>query len=161
MSRVAAIALRPATPADAALLLAWRNDPETRRNSRRQHALSWAELIAAPVGAERATYVGESDGRPVGSVHIDRAAGPDGGLRYELSWTVAPGARGRGIGKALVAAALAEAERLGGWSGALAIVAMIKPENIASSRIATSLGFIAEGEQDGLVIWRRRGPEGR
>ncbi|HVA13862.1 MAG TPA: GNAT family N-acetyltransferase [Stellaceae bacterium] len=136
------IVLRPATPDDAERLLAWRNDPVTRAHSRRQHALSWAELMAAPAGTTRESYVGELDGHPVGSLHLDYA-----GTACELSWTVAPAERGRGIGRALVAAAVAAAR-------APELVALIKPANEASRRIADSLGFAPQGERDGLEIWR-------
>jgi RimJ/RimL family protein N-acetyltransferase len=149
---VAAVRLRRATEADAALLLAWRNDPLTRANSRRQHALSWEELITPPPGAIRDTYIGESEGRAIGSIHLDRDS-----ARCELSWTVAPAERGRGWGKALVAAAIAEARASAPAGGAIDVVAMIKPENHASQRIAESLGFLAEGEHQGLVLWRWRG----
>jgi len=81
-------------------------------------------------------------------VRFDYAAG-----ECELSWTVAPEEREAGIGRALVAAALraARSNRL---------VAAIKPENLASLRIAAAAGFEKTSEGGGLQIWRmtrRRG----
>jgi RimJ/RimL family protein N-acetyltransferase len=135
--------LRPAAFDDAERLLAWRNDPVTRANSRRQHMLNWDELSAVPSGVTRETYIAESDGTAVGTVSLDYADD-----ECELSWTVAPEARGRGIGRDLVAAAIATAR-------APSLIAMIKPGNTSSRRIAQSLGFILAETRDGLEIWRR------
>ena len=138
-----AITLRPVTDQDAERLLAWRNDPVTRAHSRRGHILTWEELIAVPAGIRRETFVALSDGDPVGSVRLDYA-----GAECELSWTVAPEKRGRGLGRAIVAAAIAAAQ-------ADKLVAAIKPDNPASRRIAESLGFIESEHRDGLEFWRR------
>jgi RimJ/RimL family protein N-acetyltransferase len=136
------LVLRRAEETDAERLLAWRNDPETRANSRRQHILTWAELIEAAPGTQRETYVGEIDGNPVGSVRLDYT-----GQDCELSWTVAPESRGHGIGRALVAAAIAQARTN-------MLIAAIKPDNLASRRIAEALGFTQYGEEQGLEVWR-------
>jgi RimJ/RimL family protein N-acetyltransferase len=143
------IVLRPATAADAALLLRWRNDPSTRAQSRRQEPLDWPQLIAPPPGAERETLVAELAGIPVGSMHFDYRAG-----ECELSWTVAPERRGAGIGAAMVQAAMAQVR-------AEHMTAEIKASNLASQRIAEKLGFACIGEQDGMTVWRRTKPKGR
>lgn len=141
------LVLRPATQDDADSLLAWRNDPVTRANSRRQHILSWAELSAVPPGITRETYIAERDGIAVGTVSLDYADAGKGD-ECELSWTVAPDSRRHGIGRALVAAAIAKAH-------APHLIAMIKPGNAASRRIAQALGFTQIETRDGLEIWRR------
>ena len=111
--------------------------------------------MAPPPGATRETYIGESEGRAIGTVHLDRK-----GARCELSWTVAPEARGQGRGKALVAAAIALARASAPDANAVDLVAMIKPENQASQRIAQSLGFRLEAEEDGLMLWLWHGTAG-
>jgi RimJ/RimL family protein N-acetyltransferase len=136
------IALRPATPDDTERLLAWRNDPVTRANSRRQHVLSWAELSHVPPGVTRETYIGECDSQPVGAVLLDYA-----NHTCELSWTVAPDARNRGIGGALVEAALA-------ITRTPELIAVIKTGNEASRRIAQRLGFTRDETRDDLETWR-------
>ncbi len=140
------IALRRAEETDAAQLLAWRNDPETRANSRRQHILTWAELSEAPPGTRRETYIGDIDGRPVGTVRLDYTDG-----QCELSWTVAPASRGQSIGRALVEAAIATATTK-------RLTAEIKPGNRASRRIAEALGFKQMGKERGLEIWQLERP---
>ena len=136
------LTLRPVREADAALLLAWRNDPETRANSRRQHPLTWAELTVAPPGAHREIFVAEEDGIPIGQATHDYRQDD-----CELSWTVAPEHRGRGVGTAIVAAAVAAAR-------ARLLIAVIKPDNAASARIAERIGFTPVAERDGLSVWR-------
>jgi UDP-2,4-diacetamido-2,4,6-trideoxy-beta-L-altropyranose hydrolase len=136
------IVLRATTPDDAERLLAWRNDPVTRANSRRQQILDWAELSRVPDGITRETYIGEHDGEAVGTVRLDYAADA-----CELSWTVARVGRGRGLGHALAHAAIASPRRP-------KLVAAIKSDNDASRRIAQRLGFVQDGMQDGLERWR-------
>ncbi|MGB3439973.1 MAG: bifunctional UDP-2,4-diacetamido-2,4,6-trideoxy-beta-L-altropyranose hydrolase/GNAT family N-acetyltransferase [Actinophytocola sp.] len=96
--------VRPATEADAASLLSWRNDAETRRWSRTSDPVSpvehkaWlARVLADPA---RLLYVAEHDGRPVGTVRFDR----DGPV-WEVSITVAPEARGRRLAVPMLLAA--------------------------------------------------------
>lgn len=136
------ITFRLATTADAPLLLAWRNDPVTRANSRRQHTLSWEELMEAAAGTTLETYVAEDAGVPVGSVRLVYQAG-----ECELSWMVAPEKRRMGYGEAMVRAAVQVAK-------APTLIAVIKPANAASLRIAESLGFQQIQERDGLLVWQ-------
>src|SRR5690348_1550527 len=113
--------LRRATLDDAERLWRWRNDPETRANSIStdpvplESHIAW--LKSSLRNPDRKLLVAELDGEPVGTVRIDNDR--------ELSWTVAPEARGRGIGGAMVAAVV--------FPGA---VARIKRENLASQKIA-------------------------
>ncbi|MDQ4116552.1 MAG: bifunctional UDP-2,4-diacetamido-2,4,6-trideoxy-beta-L-altropyranose hydrolase/GNAT family N-acetyltransferase, partial [Actinomycetota bacterium] len=95
---------RPATTADADMLLAWRNDPETRRWSRTPapvHAVehrAWLERSLA--SGDRMLLVVEDACGPVGTVRWDR--GPHG---WEVSITVAPERRGAGLAGPVLAAA--------------------------------------------------------
>lgn len=134
--------LRPATMNDAGVLFAWRNDPETRANSVNSDPVAWADhcawLKASLANPDRDLLIAELDGMPVGTVRIDR------GDETEISWTVSPEHRGKGVAKYMVALA----------SPSGRAVARIKPANIASQKIAESVGFRL-AEVDGLQVWRR------
>lgn len=95
--------MRPATLADADLLLAWRNDPDTVTWSRSPDPVSRPEHVRWLAGAladpDRRLLIGEADG-PVGTVRFDRD-----GDAWEVSITVAPASRGRGLSSAILAAA--------------------------------------------------------
>lgn len=133
--------------ADAALLLAWRNDPETRRASISTDPvaldthLAWLErTLASPA---RSLLVAERDSVAVGTVRLDRAEG-----WIELNWTVAPDQRGRGVGGAMVAAAAAACPGL--------LLAVIRPENTSSQAVAARAGFRQGESADGLQRWWRQ-----
>ena len=138
--------LRNATLADADLLLAWRNDPRTRAASHRQEVvererhLRW--LTDALARSDLRLFVAEENGVPVGTVRVVDETGV-----AELSWTVAPEARGRGVGTRMVAR-LAERER-----GALR--AEVRAGNVASMRIAEAAGLALDHEENGVLHYRR------
>lgn len=136
--------LRPATIEDARLLFEWRNDPSTRTQ---MHStgdfdfpshLAWLERTLS--NPARKLYVAEVEGCPVGTVRADAADGIT-----ELSWTVAPQARGRGLGTQMVQAFIATLD------GPLR--AEVKTGNIASRKIAESIGLRLESERDGLLTF--------
>ena len=141
-----AIQLRPATLDDAATLLKWRNDDATRTASHHTAAvhedehLSWlARTLASP---DRRLYVAEEHDLPVGTVRADRSAGS-----WELSWTVAPEARGRGVAKRMVATLARQIPE--------PIRAEVKVGNAASARIAEHAGMELERELDGVLHFQR------
>lgn len=143
----AAITLRPASLQDAALLLSWRNDPQTRAASHNtapvemsQH-LAWLE--AALADRARQLFIAEDDGVAVGSLRVDRQA--DG--VSELSWTVAPAARGQGVGKRMLAVLLSTLEG--------PVRAEVKCGNTASMRIAESAGLKLVREEEGVLHYAR------
>src|SRR5206468_384825 len=89
------------------LLLEWANDPTTRGAGFHPGSIDppthrrWLEArLAAP---QSRLFVGLEDGIPIGQVRLE--AGPDG--RVEVGISVAPDARGRGVGRALLRAGLA------------------------------------------------------
>ena len=141
-----AIKLRPASLDDADLLLAWRNDLQTRLSSHntreigREEHLAWlAETVSNP---SRLLMVAEEGGVPVGTVRADREDGV-----YELSWTVSPDARGRGVGKRMVALF---ASQISG-----PVRAEVKPGNTASIRIMEYAGLQFDREENGVLHYRR------
>lgn len=149
------VALRPATVDDAARLLAWRNDPETRARSLdgevvapAAHEAWLARALASPT---RAVLVAEEGGAPVGTVRLDDGA--HGAL--EVSLTVAPEARGRGLGAALLRAAEDAARARGG----VRLTATIKHDNAASILAFKRAGYYAFAEaagRPGLLVCERR-----
>jgi len=142
----ASLQLRPACLDDADLLLAWRNDATTRQASHDtspvSHDVHVAWLRKTLSDPHRQLYVAERDGRPVGTVRVDAQ-----GAGHLLSWTVAPKARGSGLGSAMVAKL---ASSLPG-----PIWAEIKVGNTASIRIAQAAGMALDREQDGVLYYRR------
>lgn len=142
------IALRPATTADAELLLAWANDPVTRAAGFHRQAIDPAThgrwLAARLADPAARLFVGlDAYGRPVGQLRLD--AGPDG--RVEVGISVAPEARGQGVGHDLLRAGLDAAHT----DPALRVdvyVARIRPDNEASIRLFTKVGFLRVGSED-------------
>lgn len=126
------------------MLLEWRNDPDTRRNSHSTDEVNLADHVRWVEGTlknpNRTLWVAELGGLPVGTVRADR---DESGC--ELSWTVAPAARGKGIGKRMVAAAARQT------SGPLR--AEVKTGNVASARIAEAAGMRLESEREGVLYF--------
>jgi RimJ/RimL family protein N-acetyltransferase len=141
------VKLRRATIEDAAMLLRWRNDPATREASINTDIVSldahivW--LRASFENPTRTLLIAETD-VPVGTVRIDQSA--EGA---ELSWTVAPEARGRGYGMEMVRLALPMSGR---------VFAQIKGGNIASQKIAKAAGF-SLGEDGDFQRWELGMPD--
>jgi RimJ/RimL family protein N-acetyltransferase len=141
------IILRPATVSDADLLLEWRNDPETRNASHntgevlRNDHISW--LTKTLNDRSRQLFVAEENGVPVGTVRADSFD-----EACELSWMVAPNARGRGVAKRMVALLACQLS-------ASIIRAKVRAGNTASARVAEYAGMQFEGEADGVLHYRR------
>ena len=90
----------------------------------------------------------EALGVAVGQVRFERE---DGG--WVISYAVAPEFRGRGLGRPMLAAAIA-ALRAGGAAGEL--IARVKPANLASRRIFAHLNFALVGSDESAVEFRLR-----
>jgi UDP-2,4-diacetamido-2,4,6-trideoxy-beta-L-altropyranose hydrolase len=145
------IAFRPVTMQDAEILLEWRNDPDTRANSHNSDEVLPSDhkrwLAASLENPNRMLRIAEIDGQPVGTVRADR--GEEG---FELSWTVAPNARGRGIGKEMVRQF---ASTLDG-----PLRAEVMSWNSSSIKIALAAGMEPSGRGSGQVIcYRRESPQ--
>jgi RimJ/RimL family protein N-acetyltransferase len=145
------VQLRRAKPGDADLLLGWANDPVTRANSFQtatilpdEHRRWLAARLASPTSA---LWIGELGGVPIGQVRIEMDEAGIG----EVGISVAPGARGQGIGRRLLGAALAEAGRT---LPLTELVARIRPGNDASLALFHAVGFSgpAQGEDPGMPI---------
>lgn len=141
------INLRLATAEDGELLLKWRNDPETRSAShstdeidRDGHFKWFSATLSNP---DRMLFIAYQDGSPVGTVRADKSESST-----ELSWTVAPEARGKGVAKEMVRAASEAVEG--------DIKAEVKVGNIASLKVAQHIGMAITGESDGVIYLEKR-----
>jgi RimJ/RimL family protein N-acetyltransferase len=133
--------------ADAEMLLAWRNDPVTRQFSLTTEVIALADhmrwLERVLINPERQLYIAVVDGRPVGSLRADHQDG-----RVELSWTIAPDERGHGYGKAMLQMAV-------GLYRGCHLTAVIKPENVASRKMAAAAGFQHHGQGPVGELWHQ------
>ena len=124
------LTLRAATLADAALLLAWRNDPVTLAASftsgevtADEHEAWLTRRLADP---SCQLWIAEQAGAPVGQARIDA----DG----EISISIDSAARGRGLAAQVIELACRAAT-------APIIVARVKSDNQASLRAFVAAGF--------------------
>jgi RimJ/RimL family protein N-acetyltransferase len=138
------LGVRAASEADSALLLAWRNDSQTRAWSRTatsvtpaEHAAWLARVLDDP---DRRLLIIELDREPVGTVRFDRAS-----QAWEVSITVAPEARGRRLAVPILLAA----ERT---LGTATIRANVHRDNIASLALFERAGYRPE-TADGPWRW--------
>jgi RimJ/RimL family protein N-acetyltransferase len=137
------VRLRAASADDAARLLRWRNDPETRRASFTEAEVRPADherwLADTLARADRRLYVALAGDEEVATARLDLE-----GAEAEVSITVAPEWRGRGLATAVLRALADEA------FGRLALsrlVARVKGSNPASRAVFERAGFhrIADG----------------
>lgn len=125
--------LRLADIDDAELLFHWRNDTLTRAASRQKEPIPFEEHIswlkATLTNPKRQLYLAFEGKEAVGTCRADR---DDNGI-YELSWTVAPSARGRRIGKRMMSLL---ASHIDG-----PLFAEVRQDNPASIAIAKHIGM--------------------
>lgn len=133
-----ALTARSAVHTDARQLLEWRNDPLTRAGSRSADEVAWADHVAwleQVLGApDRQLYVVESEDSPVGTVRWDRRAGAD----WEVSITVAPQVRGRGLALPILRAG----EEALDVTGGARLIATVHQDNVASRRLFERAGYL-------------------
>lgn len=154
---IAPLTLRGATEGDRDRLLAWRNDPDTRAASRHTEVVlaeahsAWLQGVLAD--PDRQLLIAELDGVAVGQVRFDRVRG----YRHEISASLDPAARGKGIGALLIAGAC---EWLWLATNASVVVAFVRDDNDASSRAFEWAGFRpVEAVEDGFVTLELVRPE--
>jgi len=148
------VALRPARRDDSDRLRDWRNDAETRRWSRVQSEVSPQEhegwLSQVLEDPQTRLWVAEVNGIAVGQIRVTRER--EGWA--ELHVSVAPSARGRALGTALIVEASGRALAGPDVSG---LVAHVKDGNVASLRAFARAGFTPAGrDRAGLVRLERR-----
>lgn len=133
---------REATLDDASVLYDWRNDPSVRSVSRTGDELQWEAHLGwvqqTVTREDRTLLVVEQGNRPVGTVRFDHL-GDEGDRFWEVSITVSPAMRGRGMAGAI----LAEGERYFRRSVPDSVlVAEMLETNQASYRLFRSAGYV-------------------
>lgn len=139
--------LRDAVLSDAGDLFRWRNDRKTRLWSRDTSDVCWDQHLAwlksTLRNPDRQLLIAEDERGAVGTIRLDLLDGV-----WQMSWTVAPEHRGKGVGAAIVQLAIS---RMTGER----VFAEIKAANFASRRIAEKSGFRPRGDRDGMLIYWR------
>ncbi|RAU22886.1 UDP-2,4-diacetamido-2,4,6-trideoxy-beta-L-altropyranose hydrolase [Paramagnetospirillum kuznetsovii] len=144
--------LRRAGPEDGEVLLAWRNDPVTRANSletaevERDHHFAWLDRVLAD--RERILMIGEYGGERIGMVRFDTCRDKE----WRVSVSVAPEARGKGAGQALLTMAVSTLLR---QVGPVDLIAEIREANPASRKIFVACGFVQADRADEILYFRR------
>jgi len=147
--------MRPAMPADEALLLEWANDPVVRAQGfhpepvpAADHA-RWFRARLADADGCRIAIAHAPNGMPVGQVRLERRNA------WEIGYSVAAEFRGLGLGTTLLAQAVAALPPDG-----LAVLGRVKPANQASVGVFRRLGFhearLDDANGDHLVFTRER-----
>jgi RimJ/RimL family protein N-acetyltransferase len=148
------VVVRRATLDDAGPLLEWRNDPVTRAVSRHHEVvaaddhLAWLrDGLSRP---DRHLLVGSVDGVEVGTVRWDA----EGGSEWEVSITVAPEARGRGVAGALLRAG---EQWLAATASVGAYLAVVHTGNEPSRRLFVNGGYAPDlpADREGFERWVR------
>ena len=136
--------IRPATSADSLEVLRWRNDPDSRRNSRdseiipiEAHLAWFDEVLSNPMSV---LVIGENaHGEPFGQVRFDRMT--TGSISFEVSITVSPEARGQGLARRLLT--VAEKYFLDTHSS-VQLYACVDKDNKVSERLFENAGYTME-----------------
>ena len=153
--------IREATPADAAAIAAIYAPLVTHTVVSFEEEPPSAAEMADRIAASHAWLVAEQDGEVIGYAYA-APFHPRAAYRWsaEVSIYLAPDARGRGVGKQLVAALLERLEEI----GFVNVFAGTALPNVASERLLESFGFkkIAHWEHAGFkrgawhdVSWRQ------
>ena len=152
------ISFRSVTIEDVDILLAWRNDPETRKNSirkgkvKKEDHIQWVKDMLASK-ADNLLLIAEWDGKPVGTFRLDKfkvhgaVTSPDMRL---VSYAVAPEMRKQGFGRAIVE------EGCASYGQEYGLIAQVRKENVASIKILEACDFQCLGElEKGLLSYVR------
>lgn len=146
---------------DWQMLLDWRNDPITRQNSLNSSVLtevdhkSWLKnSLANPKRAIWIAMIQQSQqSTPFATMRCDQFTEHKIIKKYhleestqELSWTLSPDFRGRGLGSAMLKAFCDQQEQT--------YVARIKKNNAASVRMVEKCGFQPFAEQNGIIFYK-------
>jgi UDP-2,4-diacetamido-2,4,6-trideoxy-beta-L-altropyranose hydrolase len=137
--------LRRAEERDCRLLWEWANDPLVRAASFSQAPISWDEHRAWFAGKMKdqncLILIGENEqGQAIGQFRLEWRSSVEG----EIDVSLAPAARGKGYGAALVESGVRE---VFSTTATERVHAFIRPENQASIRLFERAAFVALGEE--------------
>lgn len=143
---------RPACLDDEMLLLQWANDPLVRDNAfcpktidELDHRTWYYRRLRNPETCQ--IYILETKlGTPIGQVRFEYCDGI-----YEIDYSLAAIARGRGLGAPLLRTAMSafRQSREGSW-----VIGRVKSGNFASRKVFESLGFSASAAEGGQFVYR-------
>ncbi len=150
------INIREAVVDDSSLIWAWRNDPETVRNSLSQSPVSseehehwFAQQLESEEGlllvAERPTDQGPL---AIGVCRFDLAKRMEALVNINL----APSERGKGLGKVVLGSGISYLRRV--WPEVRFLRAEVMEVNFPSRSIFENLGFEAQGTLDGVIEYK-------
>lgn len=131
---------------DAEMLLEWRNDPITRAFSINQDVveyddhIAWLNRVLDDEIKDDCPKIAEVDGKPIGTIRAVQVGKED----YYLSWSIAPAARGNGYGTKMLQ------KLVDGFKSGTTFTALIKPDNVASVKMAEKVGFRLRSEGSDL-----------
>lgn len=142
--------LRGAGAADARLLFDWVNRPESLATKLKTTGpIAWevhqawlAERLADPGSG---LWIAELAGAPVGQARVERR-----GEALEVDIFVVPAARGRSLGRRILALLREECARR--WPG-LPLVARVRPHNLASVRLFAAAGYREKEVRDDHLVF--------
>lgn len=142
----------PAAGEDCKLIFDWANDPLTRVMSFQTASIPWEEHCkwyeASLKNPDRRMWLAYHNGAPVGVLRLDKAG--DVGC---ISYSIAPGMRGRGYGTQLMRGA----EKLvrDTLPQLRTLRAEVKAENIPSCRLFADCGFSRSEEEDRVCFTKQ------
>jgi len=142
------IKIRQATLEDMQLYFEWTNDEAVRANSFNSAPITWEshQQWFKKKCEDKNCYffVFEYGQIPIGQVRIQINDQEKGLINYSIDKKF----RGLGLGKILIRDATQKIQDL---RGKIVLVAKVKPENISSNKIFSSLGFTQSSEEDTYV----------
>lgn len=142
--------VRRALEGDSAVLLAWRNDPQTRANSLQQGAVSEEEheawFAAKLEDPTTEIWIGEEDATPIGQVRLDLEEGDVA----VVDIAVAPDRRGQGLGIRLLEMVVTQQSL-----PARRMRAVVRRENAASRALFETAGFEEVADSTECVVLER------
>lgn len=136
--------VRPAIATDAELVYRWRNHPATRKVSGDQSEIGldghfrWFAASLA-LGSTRKIFIGEIGRVPIGVVRFDRCTPCASAHQYEVSIFLDPELHGLGLGAPMLIAA--EQALVAAGPAPLRVLAVTRPENVASQTMFRSCGY--------------------
>lgn len=148
---------RKASMGDADILWRWANDPVTRANAFNRTPIPYAahlRWLASRLRSDATRmWIFSDGGTPVGQVRVDRA-----GVAGEIDISVAPGHRGRGYGRAMLAEAARRIREE--WGAEVRPRALVLESNPASLALFRGCGFqsvgrVERGAGRGAVVLER------
>lgn len=145
------IRIRPANEADANLLFSWRNDPGTQAASKSTAAISredhdrWMKFSVQQGYPQHLVMMAETDAGSIGVVRFDATSDT---MKFDVSITIAPKMRNKGIADRVLRQACSYMEEF-------TLDAEIKKENAASRRVFEDCGFEEIARDDAYLKFRR------